>query len=309
MKAEQIYLYILTGVPISLLTFSILNYLNEVENKAKARLYSLSEYDLSRSKSIWGQDIGVCNIILQVHRAFPPLAKFTAIQGAKAEATLLEAGKPGNMTGEQFIAFKELCAFLGFILMVAVLQVSNPVYIFAVTALAFFLPDLKLRDTINSSKKSIIRELPDALDTLGLMVGAGQGFNQAVDIYLKKSSNSKANSKKPTLSGLSAQLTIYQREMALGKSSQEALKGMSDRAKCAPLSDFVLSTVQAQRTGTPLSNALEEQAATLREKRFQLADMAGQKAVVKLLFPLMFFILPCCFLILFGPLLVNYINK
>jgi tight adherence protein C len=54
--------------------------------------------------------------------------------------------------------------------------------------------------------------------------------------------------------------------------------------------------------GTPLGRILRMQADRLRERRAQAAEKAANEAPVKLLFPLIFFIFPTVFLVLFGPI-------
>ena len=57
--------------------------------------------------------------------------------------------------------------------------------------------------------------------------------------------------------------------------------------------------------GAPIANLLRDEASSLRFERFQNAERVGQVAAQKLLFPLVFCIMPVVFLVVFGPLAVQ----
>jgi tight adherence protein C len=63
--------------------------------------------------------------------------------------------------------------------------------------------------------------------------------------------------------------------------------------------------VQADAFGIPIGQVLRVQSAEMRTKRRQLAEELAQKVPVKILFPLMLFILPTLFIVVMGPAAIS----
>ena len=59
--------------------------------------------------------------------------------------------------------------------------------------------------------------------------------------------------------------------------------------------------VQADAFGIPVGKVLRVQSSEMRVKRRQLAEEKAQKVPIKILFPLIFFILPTLFIVVMGP--------
>ena len=84
-----------------------------------------------------------------------------------------------------------------------------------------------------------------------------------------------------------------------------ALNTLAERVRVPELRQVVVALAQAEKLGVPVAQTLQVQAAELRTKRRQYAEEHAQKIPVKMLFPMMFFILPCLFLIVLGPAAIN----
>lgn len=89
--------------------------------------------------------------------------------------------------------------------------------------------------------------------------------------------------------------------MHLGKSRLDSLKALGERTECADVKRFVGAIVQADSLGIPVTHVLHAQAKEMRTKRRQRAEEQAQKVPVKILFPLIFFILPALFVVILGP--------
>jgi tight adherence protein C len=90
-------------------------------------------------------------------------------------------------------------------------------------------------------------------------------------------------------------------EMQIGMGRTDAMRALGERTDVEELRSFVTAMVQADAFGIPIANVLRVQAKEMRIKRSQRAEEAAQKVPVKILFPLIFCILPSLFIIVLGP--------
>ena len=154
----------------------------------------------------------------------------------------------------------------------------------------FVFPDLLLSLRADARQNDIRRALPEALDLMAISVQAGVGLEQAVSIVTER------------LPGpLGDELARFLHEVRLGFSRREALVSLRDRTSCPELGTFILSLLQADGLGIAIGDVLKTQAAEIRAKRRQLARERAAKAPVRLLFPLIFGILPALFVVILGP--------
>jgi tight adherence protein C len=89
--------------------------------------------------------------------------------------------------------------------------------------------------------------------------------------------------------------------MQLGTGRSDAMRALADRTDVGDLRGFVTAMVQADAFGIPIANVLRIQAREMRIRRSQRAEESAQKVPVKILFPLIFCILPALFIVILGP--------
>ena len=134
------------------------------------------------------------------------------------------------------------------------------------------------------------RELPDALDLMTISVEAGLSFDAAL-----------AQVARNTTGPMAEEFFRVLQEMQIGWGRAEAMRALSDRTDLPELRAFVLAMIQADAFGIPVANVLRIQADEMRVKRSQRAEEAAQKVPVKILFPLIFCIMPALFVVIMGP--------
>lgn len=154
----------------------------------------------------------------------------------------------------------------------------------------FMAPDIVLGRRAEDRQGDIRRTLPEALDLMAITVQAGVGLEQAVAVVTER------------LKGpLGEEFNRFLNEVQLGFSRREALQNLRERNDCAELSTFILSMLQADALGIAIGDVLKTQAGEIRAKRRQRARERAAKAPVRLLFPLIFGILPALFVVILGP--------
>jgi tight adherence protein C len=203
------------------------------------------------------------------------------------------AGNPGHWTAERVLAFKGLGLLLG-VTGGLLLGLGSPLRTLLVPAVAglagFFLPDVLIYNAGLKRQETIRRALPDALDLLTVCVEAGLGFDAAIDEVAKN-----------TTGPLAGELTRLLKEMQLGQSRVDALRALAERTDVRELGAFVSALVQASQLGIPVAGVLREQAGEMRLRRQQRAEEQAQKVPVKILFPVIFFLMPALFVVIIGP--------
>ncbi|GAB3263050.1 type II secretion system F family protein [Kineosporia babensis] len=158
------------------------------------------------------------------------------------------------------------------------------------SALGWFGPAAWIYQVGYDRNELIRRELPDAIDLLTISVQAGLGFDAALAQVARSSEGP-----------LAKELFRVLQEMQLGTGRGPALRALADRTDLEELRIFVAALLQADKFGIPIANVLRVQSAQLRVKRSQRAEEKAQQVPVKILFPLIFCILPALFIVVMGP--------
>jgi tight adherence protein C len=212
------------------------------------------------------------------------------------------AGSPAGFDAERILVMKLSLAvglgLLGFATGVAIAQpligVLAPVF---GAFVGWFAPEWVVRSRGAARQEEIGGALPDALDLLSITVEAGLGFDSAL---------SRVAGEMGGPLGQEPHRTVQ--EMRLGKSRQEALRGLSERTNVPPLREFVLAMIQADVFGISISQVLKVQAEDMRVKRRQAIEEKAMRVPVKMIFPLIMFILPATFIVLAGPAVLRIID-
>lgn len=206
------------------------------------------------------------------------------------------AGSPAGWDAERLLGCKLLAAATLPVFVVAVTRllgapvVRSTVLAALLGGAGFYVPDIAFTSRIRARQEEIRLGLPDALDLLSLTVEAGLAFDGALDRVGRQ-----------TGGALGEELQRVVREMQLGRSRADALRGLADRTTVEEVRSFVLAMVQADAFGIAVGKVLEVQAREMRLKRRQRAEERAQKVPVKIVFPLLFCIFPSLFVVLLGP--------
>jgi tight adherence protein C len=164
-------------------------------------------------------------------------------------------------------------------------------------AIGYLYPAIWLRDQMVLRRHRTLKTLPFVLDLMTLCVEAGLNLSGALQ---------QAVSKGPE-GPLRDELARVLRDMRAGKPRVQALRQLAERMDEPSIHSMVSALIQAENTGMDLGPVLRAQAEQRRTERFVRAEKLAMEAPVKLLLPLIAFIFPCTFLILFFPIAMKFL--
>lgn len=242
----------------------------------------------------------------QLHRFLSPLVAVTRRWDGprydKLRRKLANAGS--SFTVPEFLALKLFSACVAcvacLIFIPRFVQEATLIlgFLLACMALGLIVPDLWLRGRLRERQLKITGDLPAIIDLLNLCVGAGLDFIQATRKVVENF--------RPCY--LVDELEELDKEIKMGASRHEALENLAWRINLPEIASLVRALIQADRLGAPIREALSIQSDEVRTRRFQRGEEQAMKAPIKLLFPLLIFILPVVLAIVAGPVLLNFIG-
>jgi tight adherence protein C len=221
----------------------------------------------------------------------------------RLERMLDIAGSPSGWDADRVLAFKMIgslvFAIVGALLGNLLHGSFLGVVLGAIGAVGgLYAPDLALYQVGYNRTERMRKALPDALDMLTISVEAGLGFDAAL-----------AQVARNTEGDLAQEFFRVLQEMQIGLGRSDALKGLADRTTLPELRGFITAMIQADAFGIPIADVLRIQAREMRIKRSQRAEEKAQKVPVKVLFPLIFFIMPAMFVVIIGPGAISIIRN
>jgi tight adherence protein C len=212
------------------------------------------------------------------------------------------AGSPTGWDADRILAFKMIGALALTIVLAALGSLAGPLTAVAAgtvgAVLGLYAPDLTLYQMGYNRTERMRKALPDALDMLTISVEAGLGFDAAL-----------AQVARNTEGDLAQEFFRVLQEMQIGLGRSEALRGLADRTTLPELRGFITAMVQADSFGIPIADVLRIQAREMRIKRSQRAEEKAQKVPVKVLFPLIFCIMPAMFIVIIGPAAITIVRN
>ncbi|AKQ65335.1 Type II/IV secretion system protein TadC, associated with Flp pilus assembly [Myxococcus hansupus] len=217
---------------------------------------------------------------------------------AKARRNLIKAGEPQMYKPEDIMALQEVSAVVGLLMGLILLNGFGVSLVWSPLFLLFgmYYPLMWLNDQVKKRHLLISRALPYSLDLLTLSVEAGLDFTAALAKVVEKG---KAGP-------LREELQLVLKQLKMGKTREEGLKSMIVRVDLPPLTTFVTALIQADKMGTSLGKVLRIQSTQMRIDRTQRAEKLAGEAPVKMLFPLIACIFPTVFMVLFGPIVFQF---
>ena len=239
--------------------------------------------------------------------------RFSARRQAVLQVRLGQAGVDFAISATQFTASRMVGALLTGLLcwwMLASFDLPAPGmpgmpvsrYLMVVSAGAlagWSYPAIWLRDRVNTRRRELLKTLPFYLDIVTLCVEAGLNMQGALTQAVAKGPKGV----------LRDEFQRLLRDIRAGKSRAASMRSMAARLNESSVTAFTTAVIQAESMGMNLGPILRAQADQRRTERFLRAEKLAMEAPVKLLFPLLAFIFPCTFVVLFFPIAMKFIHS
>lgn len=176
---------------------------------------------------------------------------------------------------------------------------GDPALLFVLVGamLGYLVPLYYVRATARSRQTKIRREIADVIDLLVVCVECGLGLLASIRIVGRECERQGRI--------MGAQLARLSAELAAGASLGEGLRGVGQRTGVDDIRTFSAILVQSEKLGTEMAQALRATADQLRVKRSMRAEEVAQKLPVKMIIPLIVFLLPAMMMILLGPAMIQ----
>jgi tight adherence protein C len=239
----------------------------------------------------------------RIEQALDPLSKAIPLspgEVSRARRWLIQAGYREERHLTIYVGSRLACALFGFALVVASSGFGSPVLLISVTAFGFFLPRFALKRIIRNRQLRIKLALPDALDLTVICVEAGLALDQA----LMRVGQDLRHAHRE----LSDEFHLVNLEMRAGKPRAEALRNLVERTGVDDIRSLVGTLIQTDRFGTSVAQALRVHSDSLRTERRQRAEEQAAKTTIKMVLPLVLFVLPSIIFVTLGPAVIQLVR-
>jgi tight adherence protein C len=235
-----------------------------------------------------------------------PAPRSDTPSGEKLQQTLTQAGYSGSASPHTFQVFRVLfmagLAFVGVLYGVFAGKAPGAVMIYGLVGagVGFMGPLMYIQRSARSRQFAIARQLSDILDLLVVCVEAGLGLYEAIKIVGTESERQKQE--------IGRELALVAAEISAGASLGQALRNLAERTAVEDIKPLAATLIQSEQLGAQIAPALHASSDALRTRRRLRAEEAAQKTTIKILFPLVLFVLPAMLLVIVGPAVVQVIR-
>ena len=240
----------------------------------------------------------------RIEQALEPISKAIPLSAADVSRTrkwLIQAGYRDAIQVNYYFGARIVSAVVGGLAVLLFQGLNNFPLLIGVAGLGFFLPRFVLKRMIKERQKRIRLGLPDALDLTVICVEAGLALDQALMRVGQDLHHAHPD--------LSDEFHLVNLEMRAGKPRAEALRNLVDRTGVDDIRALVGTLIQTDRFGTSVAQALRVHSDSLRTERRQRAEEQAAKTTIKMVPPLVIFVLPSIIFVTIGPAVIQLIRQ
>lgn len=291
--------FLSTLASFTLLVAGVNYYLRTRQDALSRRIQELQEESLSGAGGpVLGGDF------LDLSLRFTYGAIFGKAWFRQKELELMRAGFRGGRVVKIYGVLSLI--FTGLLLLVAVVVMQGEdlsmwlIGMAGALVFGYFIPEQVLVSLRNRHRLSLMAALPDTTDMLSIVLGAGLSLDQAIARV-----GDEIRFVYPELADEFYWMTL---EVQAGQERSVAFQHMAQRTGLADIRSLASMIVQAERFGTGLSQALRIYADSMRSKRRLEIEATINKAAVKMVFPIVLFILPALFIVILLPGIISILR-
>ena len=242
----------------------------------------------------------------RLEQALDPFSKALPLSPSEVSRTrswLIQAGYREPQHLSVYVGSRMVLGLLGLAIGVSLTGLNNsnafPIGM-GLTALGFFLPRFFLKRMIADRQRRIRLAMPDALDLTVICVEAGLSLDAALMRVGEDLHHAHPD--------LSDEFHLVTLEMRAGKPRAEALRNLTLRTGVDDIRALVATLIQTDRFGTSVAQALRVHSDSLRTERRQRAEEQAAKTTIKMVLPLVIFILPSLMFVTLGPAVIQLLR-
>ena len=167
----------------------------------------------------------------------------------------------------------------------------------AAGVIGWVLPTFIVDSRAKQRRNQVERGLPDLMDLLVVTLEAGLSFPQSLRLAATKI-------KEP----LASEVRLTLQEQNMGLTLVEALENLLARIDTPGVRMFSRSIAQGETMGVSTGQIMRNLAIEMRKRQRAYAEERAQKAPIKILFPILFLIMPALFIVILLPVMIRILD-
>ncbi len=239
----------------------------------------------------------------RMQQALDPLSRALPLSPTDVSQTrlwLIQAGYRSPQHVTIYRGLRVLFAAIAFLSVFLFTGFDSPLLLIGLTAFGFFIPRFLLKRKLKERQRRNRLGLPDGLDLTVICVEAGLSLDQAMMRVGQDLSTAHPE--------LSAEFHLFDLETRAGKPRVEALRNLAERTGVDDIRSLVGTLIQTDRFGTSVAQALRVHSESLRTERRQRAEEQAAKTTVKMIIPLVLFVMPSLIFVTVGPAVIQLMH-
>jgi len=235
-----------------------------------------------------------------------PPPKANTPEGEKLSGMLAQAGFIKSSAAVAFQVMRLFSAIglavAGLILALMTQTKPSMPLLFAVGGgiFGYILPQVVLGYIARGRQRKIATQLSDVLDLLTVCVEAGLGLFEAIRIVGTECERQGQV--------IGTELGLVSTDISAGSSLGLAVRALAERTGVDDIKPLAATLIQSEQLGSQIGPALRSSSDALRTRRRLRAEEDAAKASVKMLIPLVVFVLPSMMCVIVGPAMIKIIT-